>query len=1187
MGGPGGFDSKTRTSDRDVSRGGMVGEGRASTWDGASATDASRARYGNVDLLGSQAPATNRRPSLVLTTAPGGEQQEYGYGLALGLDGGAPQLEPIPLSPRLGVRRHYPSDQSCSSPQSPSVEQFSSPLSSPTFNNQATFLSPNLPSSSPTLASSSTFGREPSSPRFSATSLTEPIARLVRRASSSSLTAQLPTSVARSPSPSRSPQLSPTAFSSPSSLSPILGGTSRRGSFAAQAREKEKEKEQEIAARERKAQKAHIRMFSWAERPTDLLRDSPTSTGNTKRRLMYGVALLALVFLLVQFRGGPSSAPGPVARRNLRSRVPGAGLTFIHPDVINRRPPPSKGLLGVPWRWISNALAGTAPPPPRYNPAPPPRARTSGDATPVAHPTPPKKRNLFVPDRPVAYSTHQALPPPPVHDDAPERDTLVLYRILGNDLPPRHSPGQTLRNLRFLLQHESDFSTLSHLGPHLVHHAHSYGSGSKAKVATHTEGGGLRVDKYFVLNRIAEPEMLKAILSLLTRYSVPASRILVIPFKWDEYEHRDFRWDGGVDTLLGWGIGPQDQVALAKAALVKPVVEPSAPGELVDQATLNAKGNLEANGGRNYALEHGRALPHARWILPLDGNSFFTPLAMHSIVQTLSIAGEGDVASRYVIIPMARLLSNQGVLANNSIALVPHAAPHEGTSAADDAASHHRPLTAPDTPEEPQVGFRYDSTESFQEAMRYGRRSKLELLWRLGAIPYSRGLDRRTLPWEQSDRDHITNESWGSIPGAEGTDKSAAVHQPHGDVLLSETPDPARGPFAFAKAGWVYRLFSGDQNQELHTQEAIALRNMNRIKGIVAFLERLDDKVSRGHAGCGPYVPRSKCGFSSKRLWSFETDDVDHLREDFKSGVAVAIDRVETFERQVYGVHAAVRAAFGTPAELSTSDPAVAAMNATLLAMAGYLTANSSYSTLAADLITARFVRQVPMFYRVADQREQLKKYQTGQGAPPVDLSQFAGQGYAFPAPPSEVGEVLSWSAAMGHHSEGADLPSMPFDPLTFDPILLMDAVRLLSSPNAPRSDFAVADSRKAVVNIFTTQLSYLLFNPTATAFSASPPSRKAGAHYDAKVAALAAFIDDARLFVRVANRARLRLSPANRLDGLLHESREIREVHYRLVQGVGRTRLVPYDLAADPVTEGMYHTTEHGADSPFAVLNL
>ena len=589
--GGGGFDSSINAPGR------TFGQGGASTWDdGASASVASRSHRVDLLAVGTSPGSGSRRPSLVLTTAPAQDGEEYGYGLALGMEGEAPA--PVPLSPRLSLRRQYPkSDDSLTSPQSPSIDQFSSPLSSPTFAHTPLFLSPNLSSSSPTLApSSSTMAREPSLPKFSTTSLTEPIARLVRRASSSSLTNQLPTSVAREPSPSRSPHAqasSPSTFSTPS-LSPLLNTSSRRGSFAAQAREKEKEKEQERASRQREAKKQHTRMFSWAERPSDFLKSdevAPKLSATSKRRIMYGVALVGLVFLLAQFHGAPAPGPGPVVRRNLRSRVPGSGLTFIHPDVVNRRHPPSTSLLEAPWRWVRKAFSRDLPPP-RHQSAPIVRARPSGGAkASLAHQeTPPKKRNLFVPDRPVAYSAHHALPPPPVHDDAPQRDTLVLYRILGNDLPPRHSPGQTLRNLRFLLQHESDFSSLSHLGPHLVHHAHAYGSGSKqGQITTHTEGGGLRVDKYFVLNRIAEPEMVSAILGLLTRYSVPASRILIIPFKWDEYEHRDFRWDGGVDSVLGWGIGPQSEAALARAALFAKPADPPSPFELVDPTTLNAQ----------------------------------------------------------------------------------------------------------------------------------------------------------------------------------------------------------------------------------------------------------------------------------------------------------------------------------------------------------------------------------------------------------------------------------------------------------------------------------------------------------------------------------------------------------------------------------------------------------------------
>ena len=38
-----------------------------------------------------------------------------------------------------------------------------------------------------------------------------------------------------------------------------------------------------------------------------------------------------------------------------------------------------------------------------------------------------------------------------------EADTFVLYRIIGNDLYPRHSKGQSLENVRFILENETNF----------------------------------------------------------------------------------------------------------------------------------------------------------------------------------------------------------------------------------------------------------------------------------------------------------------------------------------------------------------------------------------------------------------------------------------------------------------------------------------------------------------------------------------------------------------------------------------------------------------------------------------------------------------------------------------------------------------------------------------------------------
>ena len=115
---------------------------------------------------------------------------------------------------------------------------------------------------------------------------------------------------------------------------------------------------------------------------------------------------------------------------------------------------------------------------------------------------------------------------------APERDTLVLYRILGNDLPPRHELGQTLRILRFMLQHEHAFPPLDASRPIK------------------------RVDKYFVLNRISDHDTLVAIVALLDEFGVARDRILQIPFEWQEYERAPMRWDGGVSEAHGvWDVG--------------------------------------------------------------------------------------------------------------------------------------------------------------------------------------------------------------------------------------------------------------------------------------------------------------------------------------------------------------------------------------------------------------------------------------------------------------------------------------------------------------------------------------------------------------------------------------------------------------------------------------------------------
>lgn len=136
-----------------------------------------------------------------------------------------------------------------------------------------------------------------------------------------------------------------------------------------------------------------------------------------------------------------------------------------------------------------------------------------------------------------AYRRKYPLRIPALHTlPEPQRDTLVLYRILGNDLPPRHEIGQTLRNLRFMLGHENDFEDFQNQSftPY-----------------------NLKVQKYYVLNRITNATALASIMDIFSEFKVPQHRILNIPFEWEEYAKQQMRWDGGVTTSKNmWGIGP-------------------------------------------------------------------------------------------------------------------------------------------------------------------------------------------------------------------------------------------------------------------------------------------------------------------------------------------------------------------------------------------------------------------------------------------------------------------------------------------------------------------------------------------------------------------------------------------------------------------------------------------------------
>lgn len=191
---------------------------------------------------------------------------------------------------------------------------------------------------------------------------------------------------------------------------------------------------------------------------------------------------------------------------------------------------------------------------------------------------------------------------------ASEADTFVLYRIIGNDLYPRHRKGQSRDNLKFILENEPAFAAC---------------------------------EKRFVVNRIIDRDEEASILKLLDQsgYSY-----IHIPFILDEYLN------------LSWDIkGVPEKFAPYSTTYSK--LSPPDRGRLT-MRLFRHKNNyaMNNNGARNAALNEGRSL--AKWVLPWDGNCFITVNAWSEIVSTIKNFPE----TPYFITPMARVTNNLKLL---------------------------------------------------------------------------------------------------------------------------------------------------------------------------------------------------------------------------------------------------------------------------------------------------------------------------------------------------------------------------------------------------------------------------------------------------------------------------------------------------------------------------------------------
>ncbi len=293
---------------------------------------------------------------------------------------------------------------------------------------------------------------------------------------------------------------------------------------------------------------------------------------------------------------------------------------------------------------------------------------------------------------------------------------FIIYRILGNDLPPRSSLGQTLKNLQFTLEHEDDFPD---------------------------------VQKKWIVNRILDPAQESAILELLEKHERP---YLHMPFSAEDYANEVCNIQGLPEELSPFSIdfhswGNREQYLSMEFSFRNKI-----------------RYLCNVNAARNLALADGKE--RARWVAPWDSGCFLREETLNSLR-----ASSSNPNARYLITLLARTKSYDEII----------------------AAEFNIEMF-----DEPQITFRNDSVERFNETLRYGYSNKAEMLRRLQV----RG------PWDRGG-----THSW---------DYQARVVSPEAKC--------------YAHAGWVARMPSNSDDSDLKS----SMRTPQRRSGIIGICETAD-----------------------------------------------------------------------------------------------------------------------------------------------------------------------------------------------------------------------------------------------------------------------------------------------------------------------------------------------------------
>ncbi|GMG17846.1 unnamed protein product [Phytophthora fragariaefolia] len=271
---------------------------------------------------------------------------------------------------------------------------------------------------------------------------------------------------------------------------------------------------------------------------------------------------------------------------------------------------------------------------------------------------------------------------------------------------------------------------------------------------------------HWVLNRLADAQVARQFRELLAEFDAPYTEL---PLQLEQYARAPFNViveDHGEDRVH-MELPDDDQWTRNQ-----------------DVNAIYASKNryaLGINAARNMMLDIARE-SGARWLLPWDQTCFLTKDAWGQIKHDLDNAAPDQ---KYFMAFMDRLTQENEVVLS--------------------------PEFKADPWEEPQIIFRNDSVERFDEQLRYGQRDKAALLVRLQVNGVWNGWGWSS--WEQQR-------------------------------TYANLSKDVSGPDAVPSTGYVIRLYSGLESAvEANTASAGFWREIRRAKGVVKVLDKLEERV--------------------------------------------------------------------------------------------------------------------------------------------------------------------------------------------------------------------------------------------------------------------------------------------------------------------------------------------------------